>query len=75
MVPLNTLQPGESAQVGEILGDAAFVHRLREMGMHNGAAIQMIRGGSPCIIRLGSRTLCFRAEEVSTVLVIPGVPT
>ncbi len=71
LVPLNLLGVGQTACIREILGNAEQVHRLREMGLHGGKHVEMIRGGSPCIIRLDGSKLCFRADEVTSVLVQP----
>jgi Fe2+ transport system protein FeoA len=41
------------------------------MGLRNGAAIEMVQPGSPCILRLGSQKFGFRADELLSVLVRP----
>lgn len=69
LVPLNLLGSGQTARIQEVVGDAEHVHRLREMGLHGGKPVEMVRGGSPCIIRLDGSNICFRADEVTTVLV------
>ncbi len=71
LVPLNLLGNGQVAYVRQIVGDAEHVHRLHEMGLHGGKQVEMVRGGSPCIIRLDGSKICFRADEVTTVLVEP----
>lgn len=75
MLPLTFLNPGETAIVSEILGDSALVHRLRELGLRSGAAVEMVQRGNPCIIRLAGNKLCLRGDDVSTVLVQLGVST
>lgn len=72
IVPLAQLGVGTTAIVAAVLGCAEQVHRLHEMGLRNGAAIEMVQPGSPCILRLGSQKLGFRADEVLSVLVKPG---
>jgi len=69
MVPLSLLRAGQSASVGEVLGNVDLVHRLREMGLCNGASVRMIRPGSPCIICLGGQRLGFRCDDLARVLV------
>jgi ferrous iron transport protein A len=69
LVPLTILRAGQAGRVGEVLGKEDVVHRLREMGLHTGAEIQMIRPGSPCIIRLEGRKLGFRTGEFARVFV------
>ncbi len=68
-VPLTMMRAGEAGRVGDVLGKEDVVHRLREMGLHTGAEIQMIRPGSPCIIRLEGRKLGFRTGEFAHVFV------
>lgn len=73
MVPLTFLRTGQKARVSEVYGSGDLVHRLREMGLRAGAVVEMVRSGSPCIIRLGSQKLCVRADEVTSVLVHTGM--
>lgn len=72
LIPLGQLPAGRKAVVAAVLGGAEQVHRLHELGLHHGAAVEMVRAGSPCILRLGSQKLCFRADEMVSVLVKPG---
>jgi ferrous iron transport protein A len=69
MVPLTFLRSGQTGRIGAVLGAGDLIHRLREMGLRAGVEVQMVREGSPCIIRLGGQKLCFRADEVTSVLV------
>ena len=71
LVPLTFLTIGQTAQVGQVLGRPDQVHRLEELGLRGGATIEMVQPGSPCIIRLGANKLCFRADELMSVLVLP----
>lgn len=71
LVPLKLLRPGETAGVGEVLGSTEDVRRLEELGLRKGTQIQMVQPGSPCIIRVGRQRLCFRADELTSVLVRP----
>ena len=72
MIPLSLLRAGEAASVGEIVGNVELVHRLREMGLQNGARVKMIRPGSPCIIGLDGQRLGFRGDDLARVLVRVG---
>jgi ferrous iron transport protein A len=74
LIPLNRLRPGETALVADVLGNSDNVRRIKELGLRDGAAVTMVRSGSPCIIRLAGQTLCIRANGVLNVLVRPGVP-
>ena len=71
LMPLNLLATGQTAQIGQVLGRPEQVHRLEELGLRGGATIEMVQTGSPCIIRLGAHKLCFRADELTRVLVHP----
>lgn len=71
LLPLSLLTAGEMARIGTVTGAADHVRRLGEMGLRGGARVEMVRPGSPCIIRLGGQKLCFRCDEVTTILVRP----
>ena len=73
LIPLNLLDDGATAQVAEIMGGPEQVHRIKELGLKHGAELQMLRSGSPCIIRMAGQTLCFRGSELLSVLVRPRV--
>jgi Fe2+ transport system protein FeoA len=72
LIPLNLLPPGAFARVDQVVGQAEHVHRMHELGLRDGAAIEMVQSGSPCIIRLAGTKLCFRADELLSVLVRQG---
>lgn len=69
VLPLQFLAPGQPACVEEVLGEPADVHRLAELGLKAGVAIEMVQPGSPCIVRLGGSKLCFRDTDLLSVLV------
>jgi Fe2+ transport system protein FeoA len=75
LIPLNLLESGCTALIGQVLGRPEQVHRLEELGLRGGAAVEMLQPGSPCIIRLAGHKLCFRADELLSVLVRPGALT
>ncbi len=72
LVPLNLLSAGQLALVDQVLGQPDVVHRLEELGLRGGAAVEMVQAGSPCIIRLSGNKLCLRADELVRVLVRRG---
>jgi ferrous iron transport protein A len=74
LIPLSALPSGQMAEVHEVLGRPEQVHRLQELGLRGGAAVEMVQSGTPCIIRLVGHKLCFRADEVTCVLVRTRVP-
>jgi len=69
LVPLCLLRAGQAGRVGGVIGTGDMVHRLREMGLYDGAQVQMIRPGSPCIIRLQGQRLGFRMDDIAHVMV------
>ena len=71
LIPLTSLQPGQVAEVYQIVGQAEQVRRLEELGLRGGMSLEMVRSGSPCIVRLEGSTLCFRDVESLQVLVLP----
>lgn len=72
ILPLELLAAGQKADVYQLVGSSADVHRLEELGLRAGATIEMVSPGSPCIIRLSGHKLCFRDGEALGVLVRPG---
>jgi ferrous iron transport protein A len=75
LIPLNLLSPGQSAAVGHVAGLPEQVHRLKELGLRDGATIEMVESGKSCIIRLAGQKLCLRADELLRVLVRRGAVT
>ena len=71
LLPLECLRPGEWAEVCDVSGEPAWVGRLAELGIRIGCRIQMLRGGSPCLIQVGGGRLSLRGEHSSSVLVRP----
>ena len=69
LVPLDMLKSGEFAHVEEVHGDAAWVHRLAEMGLREGCKLQMVQPGSPCLLKVSDCRLCLRHHECSNILV------
>ncbi len=70
-VPLQHLQPGQSARISRLVGHPEHVHRLREFGLCDGVHVEMFRRGNPCIILLAGNKVCIRADELLNVLVVP----
>jgi ferrous iron transport protein A len=73
LIPLRALLPGQWAEIRQVVGQAQEVRRLQELGLRDGMQLEMVRSGTPCIVRLGSSTLCFRDVEALQVLVQPRV--
>jgi Fe2+ transport system protein FeoA len=75
LIPLNLLERGRRAEVAEVVGSLDQVQRMRELGLCQGAELEVVQPGSPCIVRFGANKLCIRAADVLGVLVRGGVAT
>ena len=71
LMPLTALGPGQVAEVRQVVGSPEHVRRLEELGLRDGARLEMVRTGSPCIGRIGASTLCLRNGELLAVMVAP----
>jgi len=69
LIPLTLLKPGQTALVEQIVDSGEVAHRLREMGLKDRALVEMVRVGSPCIIRINGRKLGLRADVLAGILV------
>jgi ferrous iron transport protein A len=72
LLPLQLLPSGSSARIDQLLGRDEDVHRLQELGLRVGSRVEMVRGGSPCIVRLDGARLAFRQHDEISVLVRVG---
>ena len=70
-LPLETLRPGEWAEVSDVSGEPAWVARLAELGLRLGARLQVLRGGSPCLFHVAGSRLSLRGGADVHVLVRP----
>jgi ferrous iron transport protein A len=70
-IPLGSLRRGEVANVSQLVGVPEHVRRIEELGLRCGARIEILRGGSPCIVRVDGAMLCFRDDEQVRILVSP----
>lgn len=71
-MPLGHCAPGEAVRVESLGTDTTFANRLRAMGIHDGAELDVVRTGATMIVRLkqGSR-LCLRSDDVAHIWVSP----
>jgi Fe2+ transport system protein FeoA len=69
-LPLGCCVSGEAVRVQQIGTDTAFANRLRAMGIHDGAELDVVQTGATMIVRLnhGSR-LCLRSDDVAHIWV------
>jgi len=72
LIPLHCLFAGQRALVEEVVGNSNDVRRLHEIGLCRGAPVEMIQPGTPCVIRLGDNKLCFRHDDMMSVMVRAG---
>jgi Fe2+ transport system protein FeoA len=70
-IPLSELGLNQTAQVMELDGDETCRHRVEEMGLRAGAAIQMLRCDVPHIIAIDGRRVSFRFSDCVQVWVKP----
>lgn len=71
MLPLECLRPGEWAEVCDVAGEPDWVGRLAELGLRVGCRLQMLCGGSPCLIAVGGCRLSLRGDHAMQVFVRP----
>jgi ferrous iron transport protein A len=71
LLPLELLAPGEWAEVGEVHGQPAWIARMAELGIRPGSRVQVVRGGSPCLVLVGGSRLSLRGEQAMQILVRP----
>lgn len=69
IVPLDSLQAGETGRIADVEGCAEIVTRLAEIGLRNGASVRMVQPGRPCILALDNQRLSFRPEDCTHVFV------
>jgi len=70
-ISLQHLTAGQTGFIRRILGWPDDVHRLEEIGLRQGARVEMFRPGNPCIVRLAGCKVCLRADDPLQVLVEP----
>ena len=70
-IPVTLLAAGQVAEILQLVGPPERIRRFEELGLRAGARIEIVRGGSPCIIRVGDSRLCFREDAQVQVLVAP----
>ena len=69
LIPLSALRAGQTGLVEQVVGVPEQVRRMEELGMRDGATVEMIQSGNPCIVHLGGQKLCFRGNDILSVLV------
>jgi Fe2+ transport system protein FeoA len=72
LIPLQLLSAGQAGRIDALIGAAGEVQRLQEMGLRQGAWVEMVQPGSPCIVKLEGSKLCLRDANLFQVMVQPG---
>ena len=70
-LPLTMLAAGQVAEVSQLIGPPECIRRFEELGLRVGARLEIVRAGSPCIIRVGESRLCVREDAEVRILVAP----
>jgi len=68
-MPLRLLRRGDAAEIDQVIGQPEQVHRLQELGLRAGVAVEMVQPGSTCIVRIQNQKLCVRDADLFSVLV------
>jgi ferrous iron transport protein A len=71
LLPLDLVETGEWAEVEEVNGGPVWVGRMAELGLRTGSRVQVLRQGSPCLLRIGGSRLSLRGESGAQILVRP----
>lgn len=71
LLPLSMLRAGELGLVHSVIGGMDLVRHLAEIGLQSGTRLEMIRPGTPCILRVDGTKLCVRGDELLQVMVSP----
>ncbi len=73
LIPLTQIATGATGKVAQVVGTPSAVHRLEEMGLRDGVAVEIVKSGTPCIVRINGQKLCFRGGEALGILVRLGI--
>jgi ferrous iron transport protein A len=65
------MQAGEWAEIEEVTGAPVWVHRMAELGLRSGSRLQVLRPGSPCLLRVDGARISLRGEGEAQILVRP----
>ncbi len=68
-IPLETLETGQAGRVVEVDAPDDWRHRLAELGLREGVVVRLVKGGTPCLIGIGTQRLSLRIESSVMILV------
>lgn len=69
LIPLDFLEPGESAEIFGVDGGEDQIHRLAELGIRQGAQVHMVQPGLPCILKVNDQRFTLRLDPQVMVTV------
>lgn len=69
VVPLDLLRPNESGLIVEMVASDEWLHRLKELGLREGAKVRMVRPGCPCIVAVDGHRFTYRCDPSTLILV------
>ena len=69
LLPLEILTVGDCAEVGEVVGEPAWIGRMAELGLRAGSRLQVLQSGSPCLLQVNGCRLCIRSDGTMQILV------
>ncbi len=64
---LSALDSGEAAAIVSIAASQTSAKRLADMGFVRGAVVEMIRTGSPCLVRIGATCVGLGADHQRSI--------
>ena len=73
LLPLESLQAGQWADVEDVSGEPGWVGRMAELGVRAGCRLRVLQPGSPCLLQVGGCRLCLRGDCLMQILVRPVV--
>ena len=71
LLPLESLNSGDWADVAEVTGECSWVNRMAELGVRAGSRLRVLQPGSPCLFQIGGARLSLRGDLAMQILVRP----
>jgi Fe2+ transport system protein FeoA len=71
VLSLDMLRPGEWGDIADIAGEPSWVCRMAELGLREGCRVQLLQGGTPCLLRVADCKLCLRQADSTQIFVRP----
>jgi ferrous iron transport protein A len=69
------IESGQWAEVEAVTGEPVWVSRMAELGVRTGSRVQVVRQGSPCVLRVDGCRLSLRGQRGTQILVRPVATT